>query len=201
MSTILSMQTAYLPLSQALQINPKLSNLEAAQLLCIIHPQVHLFSLNGKQSGLYSVSPANEVSLFDEGALKGELVTYLNVSQKKADDMILAYKGVFSPNMLALGSVSPVAFSDPSNTPPWKRLPFTEESTALVTPDDIPEYMEFVSRINEQDRDYLTLWLGSLLDYSSDKAQYIHLKGEGGDGKFYSRFFATIPSFFSQHLS
>lgn len=196
MSSVFNMQTAYLPLSQALQLNPKLSNLEIAQLLQLVHPDVHMFSVSGRPTALYTVSSSNEVSYFDDRVVKDNLITYLNLPSKKADDAVLSFKNVLSLNMLKLEDVVPVAFSDHTHLLTWKRLTFTEESTALISPDDIPEYIELVSRINEQERDYLTLWLGSLLHYQSDRAQYIHLKGEGGDGK--SILLSALNSFFSK---
>ncbi|HEY9661970.1 MAG TPA: primase-helicase family protein [Allocoleopsis sp.] len=79
----------------------------------------------------------------------------------------------------------------------WTRLPFTKADTANIKQTEIPEFLEFCSRINEGG-EYLQWWLGSLLDPHSDRAQYLHLQGAGGDGK--SVLLSALQDVFGNHM-
>lgn len=67
----------------------------------------------------------------------------------------------------------------------WSRLSFDHNISDIVELEhDVPhEYQMLVSRLTEPERLAVTLWLGSLLDYEFDRSQYLHLSGEGNDGK------------------
>lgn len=63
----------------------------------------------------------------------------------------------------------------------WYRMPFDPSDDVFL--DDIPEFYDILSRTSNEEAKALVLWIGSLLDYTSDRSQYIHISGEGNDGK------------------
>ncbi len=77
-------------------------------------------------------------------------------------------------------SVRPfVFFNDASSGLAWQRLPFSPDPTATC-----PETLkEVLSRTSEAEAKSLVLWVGSLLDYTFPRSQYLYLWGEGNDGK------------------
>lgn len=69
----------------------------------------------------------------------------------------------------------------PANAYSWYRLSFDPSDDVFL--DDLPEFYDILSRTSGEEATALILWIGSLLDYESDTSQYVHLSGEGNDGK------------------
>ncbi len=88
--------------------------------------------------------------------------------------------------------IAPYVFkSDTSNKLTWQRLLFDRDLWTLC-----PEPFRIIlnSITTETARQSLILWVGSLLDYTSPRAQYLYMYGDGGEGK--SLFAAALRAMF-----
>ncbi len=61
----------------------------------------------------------------------------------------------------------------------YRRLPITQEALTICP----PAFQELLTRTSQEGAQALALWLGSLLDASSNRSQYLVLYGEGNNGK------------------
>lgn len=78
--------------------------------------------------------------------------------------------------------IKSIAFADDPSLA-WYRLKFslTDLQEKPITIDDVPEFRDFLDRAN--DPTVIVLFIGSLLDPVSARHQYLHLRGDGDDGK------------------
>lgn len=133
---------------------------------------------------LYKLTLANnQVQVFTE--LQLERLIYRNHPDLKDQERreVAKYMKLWisEHSTLDFTKVQPVSFADELDVVTWNRLPFPKHSLGSLTLDDVPEFKHILSLCD--DAKALTLWIGSLLDSSSGRAQYLHLHGGGGNGK------------------
>ena len=88
----------------------------------------------------------------------------------------------------SLAQVAAVAFADEADVLTFKRFAFSRAEAASISLDSLPEFKFILSLAS--DPAGLTLWIGSLLDWTSARVQYLHWYGGGGNGK--STLFSAI---------
>jgi hypothetical protein len=147
---------------------------EVATYLSAVYSNYILIGDNYSNAVMYEQLSDNVVERVDMQQLS---------SAARAQKWLTAFKTwlVDAGHLHSSESVKSVAFADDAGLA-YYRLPITRSDALSVKPTDIPEFMGFSSRI-EQDQNFLHWWLGSLLDSESERAQYLHLQGDGGDGK------------------
>jgi hypothetical protein len=129
----------------------------------------------------FEISEKRTLTKVNDFLIIQELCMLLDIKPAKAAEILSMVKVRKSKNRI--DEPVPVAFADDPGLA-WHRLSLTREQAGSLTLNDIPEFAQFCDRINEDDGAHcLILWLGSLVDPRSNKAQYIHLQGPGGDGK------------------
>jgi hypothetical protein len=122
------------------------------------------------------VRPVNPVSLVRE--LTKRYSDLLLPSTIRAD---LAPAVMAKLPAVAASQIRPFRFaSDKLGDLAWMRLPFDPDPTAECP----PEFRAILDRTSSPaEARSLVLWIGSLLDYESPRKQYVHLSGDGNDGK------------------
>ena len=141
------------------------------------------------------------VILYDDNLVKEQLgykalvslfQSNLYLSKKVAEDVCTALYSHYSPEFAKFTEIE--VFRKPGD----KHLAFKELAyVPNVTEADIPEFMEFKGRCDYGET--LVLWLGSLLEPKSSRAQYLRLQGVGGDGK--STLINMIKNYFGEDSS
>ena len=103
------------------------------------------------------------------------------LSTKDYQEVVKLVRIKLTSTALNLADVAAVVLADETKLH-WFKLPFTEAEARAISLDTLPEFADFLRRAG-QSAEALTLFLGSLLDPASGRTQYLHIHGEGGDGK------------------
>lgn len=125
-----------------------------------------------------------EIRITSDDELKAEIRRQFSLSDDKAGLVLKNFKYLLykSPRAIEATSIKPVAFKDEDAKFAWKRLKLKQGDITKITLKDIPEFDDFTQRCGDGQKAVI-LWIGSLLHKDSSRAQYLHIKGEGGDGK------------------
>lgn len=149
-----------------------------------------------EQRLLYEVTPTNVLRAVPDAEVESHIYTInpnLN-SRERAEAIKYLKLEVSQTGLIDLAIVAPIAFADEPETLTWNRLAFKRNLLDQVTLDDIPEFKYILSLCD--DPTSLVLWIGSILDPGSGRAQYLHLYGGGGNGK--STLFNALTSVLGQ---
>ena len=95
-----------------------------------------------------------------------------------------------SSPVATLSAIQAVAFQDEPEKLTWNRLRISRANLANISLEDMPAFAHILSLMDEPKA--FTLWVGSLLDTTSARVQYLHIHGGGGNGK--STLFSAIAN-------
>lgn len=130
----------------------------------------------------YLVDEDQRVAVVSEPEIVSDM--YLKnhgLSTKDYQEVVKLVRIKLTSTALDLAKVAAVVLADETKLH-WFKLPFTEVEARAISLDTLPEFADFLRRAGEG-AGSLTLFLGSLLDPESGRTQYLHIHGEGGDGK------------------
>ena len=112
----------------------------------------------------------------------------LKISFAKSKELWQAIKNVLASDSqyhISRKEIKSIGFKDDDGLF-WVKLGITRSEVELspVKLDDVPEFKSFLDLcLTEDDRKALVLFIGSIFDDDSQRYQYLHLYGEGGEGK------------------
>lgn len=147
----------------------------------------HLFRAVQDEAGNRYLARVSELGILapcDKDELK-DLLTLKYDSVESASsiarDIVPSVKArIREQNVVQWKDIAPFVFkSAPTTSWAWNRLPFDPDPTAKCP----PEFAEILARTSEQGARAIVLFFGSLLDLECERIQYLHLQGEGNDGK------------------
>lgn len=141
-----------------------------------------LYDKNGTLSCAYVVSPG-VLQPIDDAFVINKMVLFLLGRVKPPEIKHSVFPSWRAMSASACGvdadTVVPLVFKSDTTTPwAFQRLDFDPE------PIECPELLtKMMQRTTPNQARSLVLWLGSLLDYSFPRQQYLYLHGKGNDGK------------------
>lgn len=147
-------------------------------------PMRNIFALCVVDGGITLVERADNLISPLRKSLEFELGNFLltkNINGTKAAQLIRSAENYIKgyPVRRIEGDVKAIAYRD-SNELAWILI---DRPASPITLEDLPEFKVFLSQTDEESQHCLKMWIGALLDDRSSRRQYLHLVGEGAEGK------------------
>lgn len=175
-------------------IDPKASALrKVAELYITEHKRAYMametgavrlgVDANTEDSPIYGTDTNNVIKVLKHPEVLSQLCQkYTTATPSQYESIIKLIKQLlYSQGAIDFATVQPVALAD-DQALTWVRLPFTRAQAEQITIDQLPGFKHILGLCD--DGGYcLTLWIGSLLDPKSGRAQYLHVQSDGGTGK------------------